>query len=160
MSDEPMTLSFTLRLRRVVYEDAFVAVPVTPVTIKQNEDGTTTIDSEALFAEAIRISGDRRIEWKLESTHTEIHPLLIPTPEDRFAFDPYYATELCTAPEMNPDSTDFVKGWFWKTDSQVVVLDANGRYVLGYHVAEQRVLSDDELPKNGFALSNDLPRDH
>lgn len=89
MTEEPKTFSITLRLRRAIYEDAYVAVPVTDAIVKANDDGTGSIDFEAFVAEAIRISGDERVEWKVEETQIEPHPIQGPLPEDRSLFDAY-----------------------------------------------------------------------
>lgn len=86
MNEENKTYSVSLRVRRITHEDAYVTVPVTRAVTKQKENGTLTIDSEALVAEAIRISQDQRIEWKIESCQTEPHPAQIPKPEDRNSF--------------------------------------------------------------------------
>jgi hypothetical protein len=91
MTEEPKTYSIALRLRRVTYEDAYIAVPVTEAIMKANDDGTGSIDMEAFAAEAIRIGGDGRVEWKLEETQTEPHPIQAPLPEGRSLFDAYYS---------------------------------------------------------------------
>ncbi len=85
------TYSIVLHLRRVTYEDAYVAVPVTSAIMKVNDDGTGSIDFEAFTAEAIRLGGDNRVEWKIEETRTEAHPLQTPIPEGRSCFDAYYS---------------------------------------------------------------------
>ncbi len=91
MSEEQRTYSIALRLRRVIYEDAYIAVPVTDAIMKANEDGTGSIDIEAFIAEAIRIGGDDRVEWKTEETRIEQHPIQDPLPEGRSRFDAYYS---------------------------------------------------------------------
>ncbi len=90
MSKKSDTVSIALRIRRVTYEDAYVAVPVTDAITKQNEDGSVGIDIEAFFAEAIRISKDPRVEWQIETCETEPHPTQGPTPDDRESFDAFY----------------------------------------------------------------------
>jgi hypothetical protein len=89
MANEQITHSIVLRLRRVVYEDAYVAVPVTDTIIKTNEAGEGKIDFELFVAEAIRFGSDPRVEWKAESTSMEAHPLQVPTPDDRQSFDAF-----------------------------------------------------------------------
>ena len=89
MGEEVKTFSIVVRLRRVIYEDAFVAVPVTGTVMKANNDGTGSIDTDTLFAEAIRIGHDNRVEWKAEQESTEVHPLQEPLPEGRARFDPF-----------------------------------------------------------------------
>lgn len=76
--------------RRVIYQDAYVAVPVTGTVVKANADGTGSVDTNTLFAEAIRISQDDRVEWKVEQESTETHPLQIPMPDGRVSFDAHY----------------------------------------------------------------------
>jgi hypothetical protein len=93
MSEEQKTYSIALRLRRVVYEDAYVAVPVTDAIIKANDDGTGSIDFEALVAEAIRIGESPGVEWRIEESHSEPHPVQGPRPEDRHTFDAYYSQD-------------------------------------------------------------------
>lgn len=93
MEEKPKTYSLALRIRRTTYEDAYVAVPVTSTILKQKEDGTLGIDFEAFVAEAIRISEDPRVEWKVEEHKTEPHPIQGPLPEGRRNFDAFYANE-------------------------------------------------------------------
>jgi hypothetical protein len=93
MSKNPETYSIVLRVRRVTVEDAYVAVPVTNSLLIPNEDGTSRINFEAFVAEAIRISGDRRAEWQVESATTEPHPTQGPLPDGRRCFDAHYADD-------------------------------------------------------------------
>jgi hypothetical protein len=93
MEEQPKTYSLALRVRRITYEDAYVAVPVTSTILKQKEDGTLGIDFEAFVAEALRISKDPRVEWKVEELKTEPHPVQGPKPEDRRSFDAFYSGE-------------------------------------------------------------------
>jgi hypothetical protein len=90
MSEEPKSYPIRLRVRRVIHEDAYVAVPVTDANMMERADGTFGIDTDALIAEAIRISHDPRVEWQQESADTQPHPLQKPMPEDRKCFDVFY----------------------------------------------------------------------
>jgi hypothetical protein len=90
MTEETKTYSIQLRVRRLIYEDAYVAVPVTDTIVKDNEDGTKVIDSAAFTAEAIRISHDPRVEWLLESSETHPHPIQQSIPEGRKLLDSHY----------------------------------------------------------------------
>lgn len=90
MSDKAETYSVMLRVRRVTYEDAYVAVPVTEKIMKEKEDGSFGLHIDAFVAEALRISYDPRVEWKIESSQREPHPTQMPKPEDREKFDDYY----------------------------------------------------------------------
>ena len=92
--ENPETYSLALRVRRVTCEDAYVAVPVTRSLTKENADGTRSIDFEAFVAEAIRISADPRVQWKLEESGTEPHPEQGPKPDGRNSFDAHYAGEV------------------------------------------------------------------
>ena len=89
MNEAEKTYSIALRLRRVRVEDAYVAVPVTDAIIKPNQDGTGSIDFEAFVAEAVRISENEGVEWKLEESQTQAHPAQGPLPENRRMFDAY-----------------------------------------------------------------------
>lgn len=90
MSEEPKTYSIALHLRRTIHEDAFVAVPVTNAILRQNEDGTASIDFEAFVAEAVRVSQNQGVDWQIESSATEPHPVQCPLPEGRKSFDAFY----------------------------------------------------------------------
>ena len=93
-NDAPKTYSIALRLRRVIYEDAYVRVPVTAAVIEERKDGTRGINFDALVAEGIRIGGDKRTEWKFESSTSECHPLQQAPPEDRLRFCPLFDEPL------------------------------------------------------------------
>lgn len=90
MDDTSKTYSVALRVRRVTYEDAYVAVPVTDAIMKKKEDGTPGIDFEKFVAEALRISKDTKVEWKIEESKSEPHPIQQAPPEGRKSFDAYY----------------------------------------------------------------------
>lgn len=90
MANDHNTTSIQLRLRRIVYEDAFVAVPATSAIIDLQPDGTGKINYEAFVAEAIAIGADPRVEWRRESVETIAHPLQMRVPEGRFRFDAHY----------------------------------------------------------------------
>jgi hypothetical protein len=81
--------SIQLRVRRVSYEDAYVAVPVTDAITEMQPDGTARINFEAFVAEAIRLCGDPRVQWQLESSEVVPHPEQGPLPDDRRRFDGY-----------------------------------------------------------------------
>lgn len=91
VEEEQRTYSIALRLRRVTYEDAYVAVPVTDAILKMDDDGEMRLDFDRFVAAAIQIGGDSRVEWRVESSSTEAHPTQGPKPEDRKSFDAYYA---------------------------------------------------------------------
>lgn len=90
MSETPKTYSIMMRVRRVIYEDAYIAIPVTDAIMKPKEDGSNGIDMDAFYAEAIRISGDLRVEWQQENITVQSHPIQQPLPEDRTCFDAFY----------------------------------------------------------------------
>jgi hypothetical protein len=93
MSDGPQTYSIMLRVRRVTVEDAYVAVPVTDSILIPDGEGTARINFDAFVAEAIRIGDDPRVEWQVESTTTESHPVQRPLPDGRRSFDAHYADD-------------------------------------------------------------------
>lgn len=84
------TYSIALRLRRVTYEDAYIAVPVTDAVVRPQPDGTFRIDPDALWAEGLRIGKDSRVEWQVESSTTEVHPIQNAAPENRKKLDAFY----------------------------------------------------------------------
>lgn len=87
MSDEPKTYSIQLRLRREIVQDAYVSVFVDEKVLTQQEDGSLKIDFEKLVAEAVRISNDPRMDWQLESSRVELHPLQAVRPDERSVLD-------------------------------------------------------------------------
>jgi len=87
MSDTEETYSIQFRVRRVTYEDAYVAVPVTEKIINRDEEDGGRIDIDALVAEAIRISGNEAADWQIEATELEPHPTQAPMPEGRRLYD-------------------------------------------------------------------------
>ena len=84
------TYSIALRLRRVTYEDAYIAVPVTDVVVRPKPDGSLGIDPDALWAEGIRIGQDDRVEWQIESRTTEVHPVQQDAPDGHAKLDAFY----------------------------------------------------------------------
>ncbi len=78
--------SILLRLRRVTYEDAYVSVPITEAILEQKENGTYGVNVEAFFAEGIRLSQHPDVEWVIENSTTETHPVQQPKPEGRTGF--------------------------------------------------------------------------
>jgi hypothetical protein len=83
MGEEIKTHSIALRLRKTIFEDAYVSVPVTQEILKENEDGSFGIDFEKFVAEAIRISEDPSTDWRLETTQVDPHPVQSPRPDNR-----------------------------------------------------------------------------
>jgi hypothetical protein len=78
-----------LRLRRVVVEDAYVAVPVTDAIMKAapEPDGNYRIDFPAFVREAVRLSGEPGVDWRDEERNIEPHPTQQPVPEGRVVYD-------------------------------------------------------------------------
>ena len=76
-----------LRLRKTTHEDAYVSVPATDSIMELREDGTYGINFDAFVAEAVRLSKDPRVEWKVEEVETVPHPMQQPKPDDRRGFD-------------------------------------------------------------------------
>ena len=90
MSEQPTSYSIALRLRRVTFEDAFVAVPVTDAIMIDQSDGTSKIDVDAFIAAALKLGADPRADWKIESQAIESHPIQSPCPPGRTTVDAYY----------------------------------------------------------------------
>ncbi|MBO9699525.1 MAG: hypothetical protein J7604_04900 [Sporocytophaga sp.] len=88
MGNENKTYSIAIRLQRITHEDAYLSVPLTKDVTKEKEDGSLGIDFEKLVAEAVKLSQDPKVEWKIETVHLEPHPVQHPKPEDRKSFDP------------------------------------------------------------------------
>ena len=89
MKTEERIYSIPMRLRRIIYEDAYVSVPLTESISEEREDGTKGIDLEKLIQEATRLSQNPRVEWEIETVHSvEPHPNQESVPEDRKSFDP------------------------------------------------------------------------
>ena len=90
MTEEAKTYSVSLRLRRIMYEDGYVSVPVTEALSSLSEDGTWHLDGQKVFDEGVRLGRDPRMEWQVESVEIEVHPLQAPRPDDRRPYDPFY----------------------------------------------------------------------
>lgn len=91
MSNEnPDVTCVALRVRRTTHEDAYVSVPATDAIMKPNDDGTYGIDFEKFVTEAIRLSQDPRVEWKVEEVMTDAHPIQQPKPDHRKGFDVHF----------------------------------------------------------------------
>lgn len=80
------TYSVQLRVQRVIREDAFISVPVTAAVLRQADDGTQRIDSEAFLSAALLLARDPQVAWQQESIEVVAHPLQIPLPDDRKVF--------------------------------------------------------------------------
>ncbi|MBO2013060.1 hypothetical protein [Hymenobacter negativus] len=89
-ANEGQTYSIQLRLRRVTYEDAYVSVILNDKVMQVQEDGTSKIDFEKFLAEAIRVSTTPNVDWQVESSQTEAHPLQAVRPDDRRVIDSFY----------------------------------------------------------------------
>lgn len=89
MSDA-RTYSIQVRLQRTTVEDGYVSVPITGAVTMQHEDGSTRVDGAAVFAAALRMGADPRVEWKAETTQVQVHPLQMERPENRSTLDGFY----------------------------------------------------------------------
>ena len=67
-----------------------MTVPVTQAILKMKSDGTAGVDFEKFVAEAIRVSRDPKVEWRVEETKVEPHPLQQAAPEGRKSFDAFH----------------------------------------------------------------------
>lgn len=93
MTTENKTYSIALRLRRIIYEDTYVTVPVTGEVLKEEEDGSARIDFEKLVAAAITLSQDPTAEWVTEEVQVEAHPIQQPKPDERKSLAGAFPTE-------------------------------------------------------------------
>jgi hypothetical protein len=78
-----------LRIRRTIHEDAYINVPVTAELLKPepNPDGTRGLDFNALVRAAVRLGANPAVEWKVEDSAMDVHPVQGPRPEGRSVFD-------------------------------------------------------------------------
>jgi hypothetical protein len=81
--------SISVRVQRVTTEDAYVQVPVnsTVMNVEPEPDGTYHLDTEKVWAEAVRL-GVEVTRWRLESQDVTVHPVQQAPPEG--APEPYY----------------------------------------------------------------------
>ncbi len=70
--------SISVRLRRVITEEAYVKVPVTDELIVDGH-----LDGQKVFAEAVRLGGAASTGWHPESYDVLVHPVQQPP-------DPYF----------------------------------------------------------------------
>lgn len=78
------------RLRRVICEDAYVAVPVTEAVMKRVKDGSFMLDVDRVTAEALRMGEDQGVEWRVEHKEgacVSLHPVQNAPPDNRTSFD-------------------------------------------------------------------------
>ncbi len=71
-----------MRMRRIIFEDGYVAVPVTDRIVKDGK-----IDPEALMREAIALAQHPQVQWAYEGMTGEPHPTQCPVPEGRTVLD-------------------------------------------------------------------------
>jgi len=92
MSSDPKTYSIALRFRRVTYEDAYVAVPVTGAVMKTQPepDGSFRIDWDALTAAGLSLCTNPQVEWVQEESQIAIHPTQGPKPDNRKMLDGFH----------------------------------------------------------------------
>lgn len=92
MSSDNKTYSVVLRVQRVTYEDAYVAVPVTSAIMapEPQADGTSRLDWNALVAEAIILSAHEGVEWRVEESAITPHPTQQPKPDERGILDGFH----------------------------------------------------------------------
>lgn len=94
----PEHTCIVLRLRRTVQEDAYVAVPISDAILKTEPDGSRRIDFDRFVAEAIRLSADPAVEWRVEGpASVETNPIQQPIPPGRTVFD-IHTLEVLPAP--------------------------------------------------------------
>jgi hypothetical protein len=86
VTDEPKTYCISLRVRRVVVQDAYISVPLNAAITMKREDGTGGIDTDAFMREGMRLAEDPGFEWQVESSVIEPHPGQQRRPEGRRSF--------------------------------------------------------------------------
>ena len=102
------TYSVLVHLQRTVVLDAYVSVPVTEELLRQEADGSHRLNTDKLFAAARELGNDRRVDWQVESSDTQVHGIQKPLPEDRVTFNPFLADgEADESPDQkqNPDQS-------------------------------------------------------
>ena len=93
MNEQPKTTSIVFHLRRVVHQDAFVAVPVTDAIMKLDENGQPSIDWDAFVAQATQLGQHEGADWQVEEMQTAPHPVQCPIPEGRQVLDGFRLPE-------------------------------------------------------------------
>ena len=88
MDNENKIYSIVLRVRRVIHEDAYISVPATMEIMKENDNGSFGIDFEKFVVEAINLSKHSNVDWQIETSYVETHPVQSPKPEERQSFYP------------------------------------------------------------------------
>ncbi len=96
-------LSVQVHLRRIILEDAYVAVPITRDMVKQDPDGNNQIDVDMMLAQALSTGERLEVEWAVESTQTTVHPTQCTQPAHRQVFNPYVAGEFDKSELANID---------------------------------------------------------
>lgn len=102
------TYSVLVHLQRTVVLDAYVSVPVTEELLREEADGTHRLNTDKLFAAARELGNDRRVDWQVESSDTQVHGIQKPLPEDRVTFNPFLANGAAGEhpdPTQNPDQS-------------------------------------------------------
>ncbi|MCL1838937.1 MAG: hypothetical protein FWG47_06460 [Propionibacteriaceae bacterium] len=82
------TMSLLLRVRRTITSDAFISVPITNAMMAEHSDGSSRMDMDLLFADGIAYAAGEGVDWQVEDTVIEVHPIQKPIPEDRIQYVP------------------------------------------------------------------------
>ena len=98
MSDTKKTYSMQLRLKRTIIEDCYISVPLTSLMMREKEDGSLGIDVEKFIKEGIKLSENYEVDWRIEDSIIEAHPIQAVRPEERKLFAP------------NDDNIDYWEG--------------------------------------------------
>lgn len=85
--EEAQMYCIQLHLRRTTHEDAYLSVPVVSEIMDEQPDGTGRINIEAMYALAARLGENEAVEWVVEDTKIEPHPVQGPKPDNRKGFD-------------------------------------------------------------------------
>ena len=70
-------------------EDAFVSVPLTnDIMTGVRSDGGPCPDGDKITAAALTIGSSDGVDWQVESTGIDVHPVQCPLPEGREVYVP------------------------------------------------------------------------
>ena len=81
----PALHSISVRVRRTIREDAYVTVLVREELTTLDPDGTRRLDGARVLARAVELSATPGLDWQLEESSAEVHPVQRARPDDRRA---------------------------------------------------------------------------
>ena len=73
---EQKTFSISVRLRRTIFEEACVSVPVDRNVVSPDSDGELRLDGDKVMKAAIRLGADPSIHWSRDGEpNIDPHPI-------------------------------------------------------------------------------------